>query len=127
MNQNTSTAISAKPIIVPKPYEITPMMPVISASPSGRIHPSYEREYSAKMNELTSVIDTNVAAALAEDIGSGDLTAQLIPATTHAGARVITREDAVICGARWFDACFRKLDSSVSLTWMIKEGERASA
>ena len=79
------------------------------------------------MNELTSVIEANVAAAFAEDIGSGDLTAQLIPATTHAGARVITREDAVICGAPWFDACFRKLDSNVSVTWMINEGEHATA
>ena len=79
------------------------------------------------MDELTSVIAANVAAALAEDVGGGDWTAQLIPATIPARAHVITREDAVICGAPWFDACFMQLDPDVSVRWEIKEGERASA
>ena len=68
-----------------------------------------------------------VAAALAEDIGSGDWTAQLIPSAQRSRARIITRSDAVICGAPWFDACFRRLDPAVSIEWAIKEGDHATA
>ena len=74
------------------------------------------------MNELTSAIESNVTAALAEDVGSGDWTAQLIAADTVAGAHVITRNDAVICGAPWFDLCLRKLDPAVAIEWAVKEG-----
>ena len=69
------------------------------------------------MSDLTSAIETNVAAALAEDVGSGDWTAQLIPSAQRSRARIITRSDAVICGAPWFDACFRRLDPAVSIEW----------
>lgn len=83
------------------------------------------------MTELTSVlesaIENNVAAALAEDIGEGDRTAQLIPAAAVASARVITRGDAVVCGAAWFDACFRKLDTGVRIEWEVAEGALARA
>ncbi len=81
----------------------------------------------AKMNELTPAIESNVAAALAEDIGNGDWTAQLIPQSAIASAQIITRSDAVICGAPWFDACFRKLDAAVVIDWNVKEGARAKA
>src|SRR5471032_1890728 len=99
MNQNTSTPISTKPMIVPRPYEITSMIPVISVPLSGKIQFLVYGEYSAKMDELTSAVESNVTAALAEDIGSGDWTAQLIAATAAGCAHVITRNDAVICGA----------------------------
>ena len=79
------------------------------------------------MNELTSAVESNVAAALAEDIGGGDWTAQLIPVAAAAGARVITRDDAVVCGAPWFDACFRRLDPAVQIDWALTEGARAQA
>ncbi|MEO7728088.1 MAG: carboxylating nicotinate-nucleotide diphosphorylase, partial [Burkholderiales bacterium] len=69
----------------------------------------------------------NVAAALAEDVGSGDRTAQLIDATLPAIARVITRSDAIVCGAPWFDACFRKLDPAIDIEWSVPEGTRANA
>lgn len=81
----------------------------------------------AKMNELTPAIESNVAAALAEDIGNGDWTAQLIPQSSIASAQIITRSDAVICGAPWFDACFRKLDAAAAIDWNVKEGARAKA
>lgn len=74
------------------------------------------------MNELTSAIESNVTAALAEDVGSGDWTAQLIAADTVAGAHVISRNDAVICGAPWFDLCLRKLDPAVAIEWAVREG-----
>ncbi len=79
------------------------------------------------MRELTSVIQSNVDAALAEDIGTGDWTAQLIPATAVASARIITRDDAVICGGPWVDACFRQLDSAITIEWAVSEGAPAKA
>ena len=78
------------------------------------------------MNELTSAIESNVTAALAEDIGGGDWTAQLI-APAAASARVISRDDAVICGAAWFDACFRRLDPAVDIRWAVREGDAVRA
>ena len=74
------------------------------------------------MNDLASVIETNVAAALAEDIGSGDRTAQLIAAGALATASVVCRRAAVLCGGPWFEACFRKLDPGVAIEWLVSEG-----
>ncbi len=76
------------------------------------------------MNDLASAIANNVATALAEDIGSGDWTAQLIAATGTATARVICRDDAIVCGAPWFDACFRKLDPESQIEWLTGEGSK---
>ncbi|TAH50068.1 MAG: carboxylating nicotinate-nucleotide diphosphorylase [Betaproteobacteria bacterium] len=69
-------------------------------------------------------IQRNVAASLAEDIGTGDLTALLIPAGTDARGRVITREDAVVCGTAWFDATFAALSPSAVVVWHVKDGDR---
>jgi nicotinate-nucleotide pyrophosphorylase (carboxylating) len=76
---------------------------------------------------LQDAISSNVRAALAEDVGSGDLTAQLIPAEARANARVITREDAVLCGTAWFDACFAALDASIQISWHAADGDRIGA
>lgn len=65
-----------------------------------------------------------VAAALAEDIGSGDLTASLVPPTTYARATVITRDEAIICGAAWFDEVFHQLDPGIGITWHCIDGAR---
>ena len=62
--------------------------------------------------------------ALAEDIGSGDLTAVLIPESTLAEATVISREHAVLCGATWFDAVFQQLDPRISIGWRAADGDR---
>jgi nicotinate-nucleotide pyrophosphorylase (carboxylating) len=76
------------------------------------------------MSELNvEQVLSDVARALKEDIGSGDLTAQLIPETQTARARVITREAAVIAGRPWFDACFRALDPTCTLDWEVNEGD----
>lgn len=64
-----------------------------------------------------------VRMALAEDIGSGDLTAALIPAAAHSEATVISREAAVVCGAPWFDEVYRQLDPSVVVEWAVSEGQ----
>jgi nicotinate-nucleotide pyrophosphorylase (carboxylating) len=75
---------------------------------------------------LTAEIEANVRRALAEDMGSGDITAQLIPAERLAQASVITREAAVICGTAWVDAVFRQLDSRVTVHWQVRDGERVT-
>ena len=62
--------------------------------------------------------------ALDEDVGSGDLTAALIAAPTRLRARLIAREAAVLCVRPWFDAVFRHVDASVSIEWLVGEGER---
>jgi nicotinate-nucleotide pyrophosphorylase (carboxylating) len=72
-------------------------------------------------------ISESVALALREDIGTGDLTAQLIPSAQQARARVITRESAVLCGMAWFDEVFRQLDARISVTWSASEGREANA
>jgi nicotinate-nucleotide pyrophosphorylase (carboxylating) len=73
---------------------------------------------------LDTEIERNVSAALAEDVGNGDLTAQLVPAGSLGRATVISRENAVLCGTAWFERCFKKLDPAVSITWKAADGER---
>jgi nicotinate-nucleotide pyrophosphorylase (carboxylating) len=77
--------------------------------------------------DLASEIERNVAAALAEDVGSGDATAPLTPAGKQAVAFVTCRQDAVVCGQPWFDACFRKLDSEAKVDWAVAEGAKVQA
>lgn len=74
-----------------------------------------------------SYVSDIVQVALAEDVGAGDLTAELIPASTGARARVITREPAVICGQPWVEETFRQLDASVRVEWTVAEGEQVPA
>lgn len=71
---------------------------------------------------IADAILANTAAALSEDIGSGDLTAQLIPADQQANAYVICREKAILCGQAWFEACFRQLDPDVKIHWYTQDG-----
>lgn len=68
-----------------------------------------------------------MSRALREDIGSGDVTAQLISATTRARARVVCREPATICGTAWFDESFRQIDAAVHVQWRVADGERVAA
>jgi nicotinate-nucleotide pyrophosphorylase (carboxylating) len=65
----------------------------------------------------------SVKTALAEDVGSGDLTARLIPEEQQAHAVVIARQEAVLCGQAWFDETFRQLDSSIAVEWRKHDGE----
>ncbi|MDD3651923.1 MAG: hypothetical protein PHC73_10610, partial [Immundisolibacter sp.] len=73
-----------------------------------------------------ATIDAQVRAALAEDVGTGDLTAGLIPADAQATARVVCREAAVICGRDWFDAVFRQLDPALRIDWRVSDGDAVS-
>jgi len=76
---------------------------------------------------LQQDLEASVTFALAEDIGSGDITAQLIPEDQHAKATVITRENAVICGVEWVNEVFRQLDPKVVVTWLVTDGQRVEA
>lgn len=72
-------------------------------------------------------IREDVERALAEDVGAGDLTAELLPAKLEVSAEVITREDAVLCGQAWFDAVFHALDASIAIEWRQRDGARVAA
>ena len=73
---------------------------------------------------LEEALQRNVRDALAEDLGSGDWTARLVPAQRRATARVRAKEEAVICGRPWFDACVLALDPQAVITWAVAEGQR---
>jgi nicotinate-nucleotide pyrophosphorylase (carboxylating) len=72
-------------------------------------------------------VATVVSRAIAEDLGNGDLTAELIAADAHAVARVIAREPATLCGRAWFDETFRQLDARVTVAWRAADGDSIAA
>ncbi|MFC7370020.1 MULTISPECIES: carboxylating nicotinate-nucleotide diphosphorylase [Vreelandella] len=74
-------------------------------------------------NALAEEIRASAARLLAEDVGPGDITAQLIPENQWATASIITREPAVLCGAAWVDEIFRRLDNRVTLRWQAADGD----
>ena len=75
---------------------------------------------------LALAIRSDVERALAEDIGSGDVTARLVPENAAAHARVVTREAAVLCGSAWFDEVFRQIDVETVVNWRARDGDRAT-
>lgn len=77
--------------------------------------------------QLAAEVQRNVLAALVEDIGGGDLTALLSSATRRSLGTVISREDAVLAGSAWFDACFRQLDPLIAIRWHAADGEVIAA
>ena len=79
------------------------------------------------MNVPHSYIEESVHMALTEDIGSGDVTAQLIPEDDFSLATVISREDATICGIDWFEEVFAQLDSQVFIEWDVDDGDTVKA
>ena len=79
------------------------------------------------MNLSNASLEHSVALALQEDIGEGDITAQLIPASQHSAATLITREPMVLCGQAWFNACFHQLNPEIILNWKLNDGDEAAA
>lgn len=77
--------------------------------------------------EIFPALWQNVAAALAEDVGAHDWTAQLLAPQATAHAFVLAREAAVVCGQPWFDACFRTLDPTIKIVWHVAEGSEVTA
>jgi nicotinate-nucleotide pyrophosphorylase (carboxylating) len=72
-------------------------------------------------------IAKEINAFLEEDIGSGDITALLIPEAKQATAQVITREAMVVCGQTWFEAVFKKLNPEMTIDWYVVEGDEVKA
>ncbi len=86
-----------------------------------------QTSYSPALNpSLQAAIDDAVRAAIAEDIGTGDLTAALVPVHETAYAQIVSRETAVICGIPWVLACFKQLAPQAELIWHVQEGDRVS-
>ena len=79
------------------------------------------------MPELPADLATQVDAALREDIGSGDVSASLVPAGQRVRGSVVTREAAILCGSAWAAETFRRLDPQVRLSWQAADGERLGA
>jgi nicotinate-nucleotide pyrophosphorylase (carboxylating) len=77
-----------------------------------------------RIQHLQSDIIQQVRTALAEDIGTGDITAQLIPAAQSGQARVITREPMIVCGQPWVDEVMRQVDNRIRIEWQVQEGEK---
>src|SRR5687768_12786085 len=67
-------------------------------------------------------LDASAERALAEDVGAGDVTAQLVDASAQACARVIAREAAVLCGQPWFERVYARIDPRVEVRWDLEEG-----
>jgi nicotinate-nucleotide pyrophosphorylase (carboxylating) len=76
---------------------------------------------------LNPDIASEVSRALAEDIGGGDVTAALVPATQRARATLITREPMVLCGMAWVDETFRQLDPAIVVRWLVRDGDEPAA
>lgn len=83
--------------------------------------------YALDTEALQKAIKENVAIAIAEDISTGDISAELIPATTTARAEIITRQDMILAGKDWAIEVFRQIDPSVEMKWFYEDGDRISA
>ena len=80
-----------------------------------------------RLEAVEHQIQATVRRALTEDVGSGDVTAALIPEDTRATARVISREAAVLCGCAWFDAVYAELDERIQVVWDLHDGDHVAA
>ena len=78
-------------------------------------------------DSIATLAKADVARALLEDVSTGDLTASLIDPAKRTTARILARENAVICGSAWAEAAILGLDPTAKLTWRVKEGERCQA
>ena len=83
--------------------------------------------HDLNLHFLKADVSANVSAALLEDVGDGDITARLIPADQHASAAIITREDATICGVDWVNEVARQVDPTMTIDWMVADGQQAEA
>ncbi len=76
---------------------------------------------------LTAAFEANIVAALAEDVGTGDVTGKLVPEQEIVKAHVVVREAAVLCGAPWFEAVMKQLDARIRIVWNYAEGDLMTA
>lgn len=80
-----------------------------------------------KLDDIRQDITRTVRIALEEDVGSGDITAELIPANKISQATVVTRENCVVCGTAWFDEVFRQLGGIETIDWHVRDGDEVQA
>lgn len=86
-------------------------------------HSNLKNPFAPLTVDLEKALALNVSVALNEDVGSGDLTGELVPENERVKAQVIVREDVVLCGAPWFDAVMYALDASIVIDWKYAEGD----
>lgn len=89
--------------------------------------PLFTQQYPPDSPAFHALVEQDVKHAIAEDVGSGDLTASLVPADKQVQASIITRSDAVVCGIDWVNACFKQVDPSIKIKWLVNEGEKITA
>ena len=87
----------------------------------------FTQQYPRGSQAFIDLVNQTVFTAMLEDIGSGDLTALLIPEDNTAQATIISREDAVICGIDWVEACFHHVNKNIKIKWLVNEGEKVAA
>ena len=93
--------------------------------PDRRLPAGMSPPHELRCRRRPKSIEADVARALAEDLGSGDVTAALLPDSADS-AYLLCKEDAVVCGRPWFDACHRALDPDVRIDWRVAEGDRVA-
>jgi len=91
------------------------------------VSPLFAEVHAQYGNAFDAAVERNVTEALAEDVGAGDLTGLLVPAAEIRDARIIVREEAVLCGVLWFNEVTRRVDPRIEVQWCYREGDRMSA
>ncbi len=87
----------------------------------------FTQQYPRGSQAFIDLVNQTVLTALLEDIGTGDLTALLIPESNLAEAAIISRQDAIICGIDWVEACFHQVNKDITIKWLVNEGEKVAA
>jgi nicotinate-nucleotide pyrophosphorylase (carboxylating) len=88
--------------------------------------PLFTQHYPRHSRAFANLVQQHIKLAMAEDVGTGDLTAQLIPADKTAQATIISREQAVLCGQDWAQACFQHVDRNIQIDWLAQDGNSLS-
>ncbi|GAB2877949.1 carboxylating nicotinate-nucleotide diphosphorylase [Paraburkholderia jirisanensis] len=91
------------------------------------VSPLFEEIRAQYGAAFDAALERNVADALAEDVGTGDVTGLLVPADEMRDARIIVREEAVLCGVMWFGEVMRRVDPRIDVRWRYREGDRMTA
>jgi nicotinate-nucleotide pyrophosphorylase (carboxylating) len=103
------------------------MVATVATAASQLVSPLLEEIRALYGEAFDQALQRNVTDALAEDIGDGDRTGRLVPANVQRTARVTVREEAVLCGVPWFEAVMRRVDESIRVEWLYREGARMIA
>ncbi len=74
--------------------------------------------------DIKQVVQFALTEDIGDDLGNGDITAQLIPKDSQSTAEVISRESAILCGTSWFDEAFQQLDEAISIEWHANDGDK---